>query len=36
MPIQVFFDSSGKEVARHTGFLPKAQIIDQLEQMGVR
>ena len=36
MPIQVFFDSSGKEVTRHTGFLPKDQIIAQLEQMGVR
>jgi thioredoxin 1 len=36
MPTQIFFDSSGKEVARNVGFLPKAQIIAQLEQMGVR
>jgi len=36
MPIQIFFDSNGKEVARNAGFLPKAQIIAQLEQMGVR
>ena len=36
MPTQIFFDSSGKEVARNVGFLPKAQIIAQLERMGVR
>jgi thioredoxin 1 len=36
MPTQIFFDSSGNEVTRHTGFLPKTQIIAQLEQMGVR
>lgn len=36
MPTQIFFDSNGKEVARNVGFLPKAQIIAHLEQMGVR
>ena len=36
MPVQIFFDSTGKEVARHAGFLPKAQIIAQLEIMGVQ
>lgn len=36
MPTQIFFDSNGREVARNVGFLPKAKIIAQLEQMGVR
>jgi thioredoxin 1 len=36
MPTQIFFDSSGKEIARNVGLLPKAQIITRLEQMGVR
>ena len=36
MPTQIFFDSIGKEVARNVGFLPKAQIIAQLERMRVR
>jgi thioredoxin 1 len=35
MPVQIFFDGKGKEVARHAGFLPKEQIIPQLEQLGV-
>ena len=36
MPTQIFFGSSGKEIARNVGFLPKAQIIAQLERMRVR
>lgn len=36
MPVQIFFDSTGREVARHAGFLPKAQIIAQLQIMGVQ
>ena len=36
MPVQIFFDSTGKEVTRHAGFLPKAQIIAQLQIMGVQ
>jgi len=36
MPTQIFFDSSGREVSRHVGFLPKTDILAQLEQMGVR
>lgn len=36
MPTQIFFDSSGREASRHVGFLPKTDIIAQLEQMGVR
>src|SRR4030042_3376922 len=35
MPVQIFFDSKGDEVTRHAGFLPKEQIIPQLERMGL-
>ena len=35
MPVQVLFDSNGKEVARHAGFLPKEQIVPQLNIMGI-
>ena len=35
MPVQIFFDSKGREVIRHAGFLPKEQIVPQLENMGV-
>jgi thioredoxin 1 len=35
IPTQVFFDSSGNEVARHTGFWPKEEILTQLGEMGV-
>ena len=35
IPTQVFFDSSGNEVARHTGFWPKEEILAQLAEMGV-
>lgn len=33
IPTQIFFDRSGKEVYRHTGFLEKQAIIDRLETM---
>ena len=33
IPTQIFFDRSGKEVSRHTGFLEKQVIIDRLEMM---
>ncbi|MBM3142827.1 MAG: thioredoxin family protein [Chloroflexi bacterium] len=36
MPIQIFFDSNGEEVARHAGFLPKNEIIATFEAMGVK
>jgi thioredoxin 1 len=36
MPVQIFFDSSGKEITRHLGFLPKEQIVWQLMQMGIQ
>jgi thioredoxin 1 len=36
MPVQIFFDSRGKEIARHAGFLPKTDIIAALQKMGVK
>jgi thioredoxin 1 len=36
MPIQIFFDANGREVVRHTGFLEKEEIINQLKRMGVQ
>ncbi len=36
IPTQIFFDASGKEVTRHIGFMPKIDILAQLEQMGVK
>ncbi len=35
MPVQIFFNSSGKEVGRHAGFLPKSEIITALQKMRV-
>jgi thioredoxin 1 len=35
IPTQIFFDSSGKEVYRHQGFMPEQDIIAQLKKMGV-
>ena len=35
MPVQIFFDSSGQEVFRHAGFMPKNEIVDQLERMRI-
>lgn len=34
IPTQIFFDSSGKEVFRHVGFLDKKPIVDILTRMG--
>jgi len=36
IPTQIFFDSSGKEITRHIGFLPKEEIIAQLNKMGIK
>jgi thioredoxin 1 len=36
MPVQIFFDSEGKEVDRHAGFLPKSDIIAALQRMGIK
>jgi thioredoxin 1 len=35
IPVQVFFDRSGKEVFRHTGFFAQTEIENKLGQMGV-
>jgi len=35
IPTQVFFDSHGKEVYRHQGFMSEANIIAKLKEMGV-
>lgn len=35
IPTQIFFDAKGKEVTRHMGFWPKAEIITQLKKMGI-
>lgn len=35
IPTQIFFDRSGNEVYRHSGFLDKKTIVEQLAQMGV-
>jgi thioredoxin 1 len=35
IPTQIFFDSEGKEVWRHEGFLPKDTIIAKFTEMGV-
>ena len=36
IPVQVFFDKSGKEVFRHAGFFAEAAIEEQLSKMGVK
>jgi thioredoxin 1 len=35
IPTQIFFDSGGREVTRHIGFLPEEEIIAQLKRMGL-
>ena len=35
LPTQIFFDTEGKEVYRHTGFMSKKAIVAQLNKMGV-
>ena len=35
IPTQIFFDKYGKEVSRHVGLFPKADIIEELTKMGV-
>ena len=35
IPIQVFFDKTGKEVFRHMGFFPQAEVEKKLVEMGV-
>ena len=35
IPTQIFFDRTGKEVYRHTGFMDEESIVRQLTKMGV-
>ncbi|HOL21652.1 MAG TPA: thioredoxin family protein [bacterium] len=34
IPTQIFFDADGKEIARHTGFFPKDEILAQWKSLG--
>ena len=36
IPTQIFYDTSGKEVSRHIGFMSEAAIVEQLSKMGVK
>lgn len=36
IPTQVFIDGAGKEVFRHEGFYPKADILAQFAKMGIK
>ncbi|RJQ64952.1 MAG: hypothetical protein C4530_01520 [Desulfobacteraceae bacterium] len=36
IPVQAFYDESGKEVFRHTGFFAESEINKKLAEMGVR
>jgi len=36
IPTQIFFDAEGKEVGRHEGFLNKASIVKELNNLGVK
>ena len=36
IPTQIFYDKHGAEVYRHIGFMGEADIIKQLERMGVK
>lgn len=36
IPTQIFLDQTGQEAFRHEGFYPKADILAQLEKMGVK
>ena len=36
IPVQIFFDKQGKEVFRHTGFFPQAEIEKKLSEMEVK
>ena len=36
IPVQIFFDASGKEVFRHTGFWPQEELEKKLAEIGVK
>ena len=35
IPTQIFYDSSGKEVSRHMGFMSEEEIVNRLTRLGV-
>jgi thioredoxin 1 len=35
IPTQIFFDANGKEIFRHTGFFPKADILATFKEHGI-
>ncbi len=36
IPTQIFFDASGQEVARHSGFMPREDLVEKLGELGVK
>lgn len=36
IPTQIFFDAKGKELYRHVGFYPKADILAKFKELGVK
>ena len=36
IPTQIIFDTTGKEVFRHIGFYPKAEIMKKLKEFGLK
>ncbi len=36
IPVQIFFDKTGKEIFRHIGFFPQEQIEKKLSEMGIK
>jgi thiol-disulfide isomerase/thioredoxin len=36
IPVQILFDKDGKEFFRHTGFIPKEQLVAKLSELGLR
>lgn len=36
IPVQIFFDASGREVFRHVGYYPKEAMLRRLQDMGVQ
>lgn len=36
IPTQIFFDKNGKELFRHLGFYPKADIMAKLKELGLK
>jgi thioredoxin 1 len=36
IPTQIFFDSTGKEIYRHVGFMGEKAIVNQFKKMGVK